>query len=297
LGLAVDVPSVWIDELRFAHPAGETTYAERSAFHIVRREDFDAALLDAVCARGVAVRQGERVHSLARETDGIRIETDRATYRAEVVVGADGARSRVRRAFLPPPAGDTFVAIELPTPEHSEAPAFRDRVAVFDFRGVPAGLHGYAWDFPSLRAGVPTMNRGVGGIRWPAGRSLGTALAARLRATGVAFDARAIEGAAVPLYHPLSAQSAPRVVLAGDAVGIDPLMGEGISVAIGTGMIAGHAVADAFAHDEFGFADHAARIARSPIGERLRRNWRIAPYFYERLRDGNALAFPRGGLV
>jgi flavin-dependent dehydrogenase len=298
LGLHIDVPSVWIDELCFLHPGGETRHREHHAFRIVRREDFDAALLDEARNAGVTVREGESVRALSREPDGIRIETDRAVHRAAVIIGADGARSLVRRAFVPPTEGATFVAIETTTPEDGERePAFRDGVATFDFRDVPDGLHGYAWDFPSIMGGVPTMNRGVGGIRWPRGGSPGTRLGQRLARQGIAIDPRAIEGAAVPLYHPHSAQSAPRVLLAGDAVGIDPLMGEGISVAIATGMMAGHAAADAIASGDVEFAGHAQRIAGSPIGQRLQRNWMMGPYFYKRLRDGNALAFPRGGLV
>lgn len=297
LDVRVDVPAVWIDELRFLHPGGETVYDAPKSFRVVRRTDFDAALLDVARSLGVTVRQGEAVRSFAREPDGIRIDTDEATYHAAVLVGADGARSRVRRTFVPPADGGTFVAIETTTADERPETPRTGASATFDFRDVPQGLHGYAWDFPCIRGGVASTNCGVGGIRWPRGRSPGTQLGERLGRRGITVDPRRIEGAAVPLYHPLSAQSAPRVLLAGDAVGIDPLMGEGISVAIATGMMAGHAAAQAVATGEYGFAEHGRRIAGSPIGQRLQRNWMLGPYFYKRLRDGHALTFPRGGLV
>ncbi|MCW5892045.1 MAG: FAD-dependent monooxygenase [bacterium] len=293
----VDVPSVWIDELRFLHPAGESDYRRASAFRIVRRRDFDAALLAVARSLGVTVHEGEEVRRLARERDGIRIDTDRATYRADVIVGADGARSRVRRTFVSPHAGATFVALETTAPDARAASGAQGATAVFDFRAVPAGLHGYAWDFPCIRDGVRSINCGVGGIRWTPGRAPGTQLEERLATRGLAFARRHAEGAAVPLYHPASEQSAPRVLLAGDAVGIDPLMGEGISVAVATGFMAGHAAARAVASGDFAFADHARRIAGSPVGERLRRNWMIGPHFYERLRDGHALTIPQDGFV
>jgi geranylgeranyl reductase family protein len=297
LEIRIDVPSVWIDELRFLHPAGETTYRRPNAFRVVRRRDFDAALLDVARSLGVVVHEGEAVRDLAREDDGIRIDTDVATYRADVIIGADGARSRVRRTFVTPHAGATFVALETTTPDAGAANGAHGTAAVFDFRAVPAGLHGYAWDFPCISAGLPAVNCGVGGIRWTPGHAPGSQLEARLAERGVAFAKQDAEGAAVPLYHPASAQSAPRVLLAGDAVGIDPLMGEGISVAIATGLMAGHVAANAVASGDVGFDDHARRIAGSPIGERLHRNWSISPWFYKRLRDGHALSIPRDGFV
>lgn len=298
LEIRIDVPSVWIDELRFLHPAGETTYRRPNAFRVVRRRDFDAALLGVARSLGVTVHEGEAVRALARDGDGIRIDTDGGTYRADVIIGADGARSRVRRTFVSPHAGATFVALETTTTSDASAEdGAHGSAAVFDFRAVPAGLHGYAWDFPCISGGVRSMNCGAGGIRWTPGRAPGSQLEERLASRGVAFAEQHVEGAAVPLYHPATAQSAPRVLLAGDAVGIDPLMGEGISVAIATGLMAGHVAANAVASGDFTFDDHARRIAGSPIGERLHRNWSISPYFYKRLRDGHALTIPQDGFV
>jgi flavin-dependent dehydrogenase len=92
-----------------------------------------------------------------------------------------------------------------------------------------------------------------------------------------------IQGGIVPLYDPTRPQGADRVLLAGDAVGVDPLLGEGLSIAIGTGMLAGHAVVDAFDRNDFDFANHGARLAASGVGWGLVRNWRAADKFYARL--------------
>jgi flavin-dependent dehydrogenase len=52
----------------------------------------------------------------------------------------------------------------------------------------------------------------------------------------------------------------PRVILAGDAAGADPLFGEGISFALGYGDVAAAAVVDAFGREDFSFASYKERI-------------------------------------
>jgi flavin-dependent dehydrogenase len=297
LGVHVDVPAVPIHAVRFDHAGGAAVQRGRAMFRVVRREEFDHALLRAVRARGIEVREGETVCDLRREPDAVRIVTTAGEYRARAVVGADGARSVVRRRLVGRSAGQRFVALDVLTREDpASAAEFREHMAVFDFRRVGAGLRGYAWDFPSVKGGAAVMNRGIGGITWPAEESLADALGRRLEAAGIPLRACDLEGAAVPLYHPATVQSTARIVLAGDAVGVDPLMGEGISVAIGTGMVAAHAVADAFDSDDFGFDDFTQRIARSSIGWGLRQNWLTAGLFYRRLSTGTPLPFPASGL-
>ena len=70
-------------------------------------------------------------------------------------------------------------------------------------------------------------------------------------------------GATIPMYDPALPQSAPHVVLAGDAVGVDPWLGEGISVVTGTGMLAAHAAIEASSAKTF--------VPRSPNARRWRR--------------------------
>ncbi len=297
LEVTPDVPSVPIHAIRYMSVGGATTQHMPDSFRVVRREDFDHALLRAARAHGVTVREGERVLGFTRETAAIRIRTTRTEYRARVVVGADGARSLVRRALVGDCAPQRFVTVEVLTDEHAPTtPEFRDHMAVFDFRSVPDGLRGYAWDFPSWKGGRAVMNRGIGGTEWSPALPLKRALAARLRDFDVPFPAATLEGAAVPLYHPSTRQSVARALLVGDAVGIDPLMGEGISVAIGTGMVAAHAIADALRSRDCDFDDYGRRLADSAVGWMLRRNWLSAGVFYRRLKNGSPVEFPAGGL-
>jgi flavin-dependent dehydrogenase len=84
--------------------------------------------------------------------------------------------------------------------------------------------------------------------------------------------------------------SAERALLAGDAVGIESRLAEGISVAVGTGMLAAHAAVDALESDCFDFDDFGHRIKKNQVGRLLNLNQQISEPFYEVARLEGGLA-------
>ncbi|MCL4683203.1 FAD-dependent monooxygenase [Myxococcota bacterium] len=276
LGIPADVQDVTVRSVFFHYAGGSKDKASTRLFRVVRRDVFDASLLRQVKKRGVHVREGEWVSLLTRERESICLETPRGRYHARVVIGADGARSRVRRALVGPARGEQFVALET-----LMADAAASDEAIFDFRLAAQGLRGYAWDFPCIVRGERYVNRGIGGSRWPSGISLRDLFAASMLERGFRLERSHVEGWSAPLYHPDSPQGAPGVLLAGDAVGVDPWLGEGISVALGTGILAAHAAADGLAEGCLDFSDHTERVRESAVGWQLERSLAIAEPFYE----------------
>jgi 2-polyprenyl-6-methoxyphenol hydroxylase-like FAD-dependent oxidoreductase len=68
----------------------------------VHRSDLYAALRDAATARGIPVEYGRRLVAATSRGDGVRAEfADGTTAEADVLVGADGLRSRVRSIIDP----------------------------------------------------------------------------------------------------------------------------------------------------------------------------------------------------
>jgi geranylgeranyl reductase family protein len=270
LGVSLDVPHVRVGEARVDVPGARVAATASDLCRIVRRADFDARLAWAARDRGVTLREGVRVLGLIREEGGVRVETDAGTHRARVVVGADGSGSRVRRALVDggaPARLARAVMCDVPASAlrwDGHAAAHYD----FDFRGCPRGLRGYGWVFPCVVDGEPYANVGIYGLPPADGALLDAELRRLLVELGADEHARR-QAFPIRTWVPGTAVAAPRALLVGDAAGVDPLMGEGISFALEYGMLAADAVVRALAVGDFGFADHAAAVRGGPLGRKL----------------------------
>jgi len=72
----------------------------------------------------------------------------------------------------------------------------------------------------------------------------------------------------------------PRVLLAGDTVGADPLFGEGISMALGYGKLAAAEIVKAFRRADFSLTGYRQRVVFSPLGQTLVARWFISFIVY-----------------
>jgi flavin-dependent dehydrogenase len=70
------------------------------------------------------------------------------------------------------------------------------------------------------------------------------------------------------------------VLLVGDAAGADPLFGEGISFALGSGRLAALAIRRAYCSQDFRFRDYRLRFLFSPLGQALVVRWFLAYVVY-----------------
>ncbi len=250
LDLAVDVPHVPVAAIRLS--TGRATMLGRPGGRIgrvVRRVQFDAALAEKVRSCGVRVEEGAGVRRLSAGPDGVTLETSRGPVSARVVVGADGVGSIVRRAMGLHAGALRAMVLEVDTPDGDGDPA-RDTL---HFEASWPELPGYVWDFPTVVDGEPLWCRGVYALRarqgvvaglppvevdlegrlgaWLAGKGLDLAGCRRKR-----FGERG--------YEPRSVVVDGRLLLVGEAAGIDPISGEGIAQAIEGGARLGRFLAD-----------------------------------------------------
>jgi len=272
LGVDFDLPHAPVDAARIEVPGAALTIGGDDLCRVVRRAEFDARLAFAARARGVALRQGERVTALAREPGGVRVETEHGVHRARVVVGADGSGSRVRRALVDGAAAAARIgrAVMCDLPAAALGwDGHRARRYDFDFRACADGLAGYGWVFPCVIDGAPWVNVGVYALPPVDGARLDGELRRLLRELGADPEARR-QAFPIRTWEPGARVAAPHALLVGDAAGVDPLMGEGISFALEYGVLAADAIVRAFETGDFGFADYAAAVHGGPLGRKLR---------------------------
>lgn len=289
LNLDVDVPAVSIHKLAFQLNGRTFTIDYPHAMRIIKRSEFDAALARAVQNRGLQVLSGEKVVDLARTPAGITVITSQNRYQASVVVGADGANSTIRRRLnLPAALGKSRLLRMVTAVNPQQSPQWQTQTAIFDFTCVTNGIQGYAWDFPCLINGQPHMNRGIFDshidpqpkIKRRRG-ALKHTFFGRLKRQDVDTMSNQLEGHPVRWFNPQADFSRPRVLLVGDAAGVDPLFAEGISYAMEYGDIAAGAIVDALAQDDFAFADYRQRLLNHQLGKLLRRRTFVARHLYQ----------------
>ena len=289
LEIPLTVPHVQVNRARVqALPGQEVVCEEGGMCSIIRRNEFDFLLVRTAAERGAEIRQGEKVIRLVREPGGIRIVTEKTTYRARIVVGADGSGSRVQRQLigqLHQPVGKAMMS-DVPVSE-TDWDGFVQQRYDFNFLPVQDGLRGYLWAFPCLIDQVAHVNLGIYslGVNSLSHAALQNCLTAEISALSTATasgQTRRLRAFPIHGYAPERPLAAPHVVLVGDAAGAEPLMGEGISFAFEYGAFAAPAISEALRTKDFSFDAYTRTITQSWLGKKLARLAFATKLFYGR---------------
>lgn len=217
---------------------------------MVDRAAFDAHLAEAARQAGAACHFDSAVAAV--DPDGTVRSDDGRAFRATVLIGADGPRSRVGRAIGQ--VNRELVAARQVTVPLLKAHGATDIFLSADYPG------GYAWLFPrgevaNLGIGVAAAQRAV---LKPALAQLRAALVAERRIGDSVLSAT---GGSIPvggMLKPYARLGKRAVLLCGDAAGLtNPVTGAGISAAVLSGIGAGEAAVSLCAGDNEASAEYA----------------------------------------
>lgn len=279
IGVRVDVPSVWVNGIAFRAMGCTTVVREGTIGRVVRRFEFDHELALLARKRGIRVIEGARVGEIRLGTDAVEVDSSAGRFRASVLVGADGVGSVVRRALGVTSTRYHAQALEVDT-EHVDGDLGRD-LLLFDVED--RSLPGYYWEFPTIVGGKELVCRGVYLLKngvGPARVEIQDVLARRLGERGLDLARCRKKRFAERGFERHSAVSRPRVLLVGEAAGIDAVTGEGIAQAIQYGAVAGRYLARKLPEGQLGFDDWSDEIGRTMIGRDLVTRSLAVPLFY-----------------
>ena len=235
---------------------------------MVRREKLDYLLVTSARAE---IHDGEGLSAVEPEPGhtGVRVRTARGeSYRADYLLGADGAFSMVARAAGLRRGQELGPAMEaeIPVPPQIMEPYTDTSLFLL---GVVR--QGYAWVFPKS----DYLSFGIGAYRG-SGDALRGLLHETARQLGLPSEGWRARGHALPLYRRSDSLQRGHVLLLGDAAGLmDPLSGEGIRHALQSARLA----AESILAGEAAMRSYTARVHRE-IGRHLQAGLWLARLFY-----------------
>lgn len=249
--------------------------------HIVARHEFDHALLEATRERGATDLTGWDLKDASLVGGQWRLTLERGTrgetreITCDVLVGADGARSRVRRALGIAFDDDDHTAIALRA--YVDTPVRETGFQRLDFvKGMP--YPGYAWLF-SDGHGRANIGFGVLVSAWRKEQRKLPALLDRYRGylgDQAASEPQDIASAILPtgFWRVRVGFPQQRAALVGDAASmINPGSGEGIFYAMYAGMILGEGLARAGSGDPSPALAAYERDVKREFGRNFRDAW------------------------
>lgn len=247
-------------------------------------------LLQEVAAKaaeaGAEIHVREEFEGFERKDGGVLLKTSRATYRAKVIIGADGYHSSVAKV-----AGVKEKSEPIPTVQYIMANVkLKHPYSVRFYLGNEIAPKGYAWIFPKTDD-IAEVGIGVRGA--VAKEYLDRFVKEHQDELG---NAKVIDyrGAPVPIGGLISQAVQDNLILVGDAAGtVIPFTGAGIHSSLAAGLVAGEVAADSVNRGDqsASFLSAFYERYRNPWGERIAKSLK-AMRLFERLSDDdlNSLA-------
>ena len=230
---------------------------------VVRRAAFDADLVAQARAAGAEVLEETALEGI----QGRVAATRQGPIAFGALVAADGVGGASRRA-LGLPAGT-----RVPLREGAVSGDLQWSL-LFD---LEPGVPGYAWRFPCIDQGSPSERCGV--YAAAPGAPVGRAFDGFVRREHLEADAPG--SSAIRLFEPGGPFGRGSALLAGEALGVDGLLGEGIRYALWSGRVAGELAARAVLRGAVPSQEaYRARLLATRSGVQLRLGAHLARRLY-----------------
>jgi flavin-dependent dehydrogenase len=262
-------------QLFFTSAFGQFALREPGTQWLYDRSILDDFLLDRCRSLGVHIREETKVKELQLLHDSWKIKTSTWSESFSWVVGADGANGASRRASGLP-TGRLGRLLEGVFEGGSSCP----NILQFHFEPLEQNIPGYAWIFPHTSG--PNLYKV--GIMDGRGVVPGSVLKRWLLSFAERHQLRPLQvnvpGWPEHYFSPMRLAHKRRFLLTGEALGIDPLLGEGIGPSIAISVYAAGRLKRALDKGRDDCAGYEAGLLATEIGQSLSWQALLASWIY-----------------
>ncbi|MBN1256830.1 MAG: geranylgeranyl reductase family protein [Planctomycetes bacterium] len=224
---------------------GRLEISDSKMAEIVDRSEFDNYLVEKAIAAGTRFEEEASLEAIQYENQHWIVETKRGEIKAKHICVADGARSKTAR-LLGEPCPPLGFALEGYLPRDAVNSKPDSNTAFFEFTCIK---NGYGWAFPrgeEYAVGVGIRNCEAAMLRQSLKRLCSRKGLSKNHNSGLPNQPQRVKGAHLPFFSGARAWYAKdNLYFLGDAAGlVDPLTGEGLFLAVRSGIFAAEAIAN-----------------------------------------------------
>ena len=289
LGADLDIPSIYVSNVEFLYRGEKYNLTQPNSFQMVQRIDFDHAFAKFALQKGLVIKENEAFINFLRKDDKIIVKTDKETYELKVLIGADGALSKIRKnmnlqnkTHLSP----TIEIFSAANPKYDKE--FEEKKISIDLNPIDQGIQGYIWHVPSIKKDIPTIGHGIVDLNVIPREnkpSLKDVFETKLQQRNLDIKKFKLQSHPIPWPDPEYNFSQPNVLLVGDAAGVEPAFGGGIHFALSYGEVAAKTIIEAYNSNNFAFDNYRYNIKNHYMGKSLDKCMKIANGLYSKKLD------------
>ncbi len=289
LNISLSVPKIDIDTVKVKRGEDSFTFNKESFISIINRSEFDSYLVDIARKRGANVFENEAFKSIKRDKTDLIVQTSKKDYNAKILVGADGALSKVRNSISLPCKISYAKTLEVFAPVDSNVDSeFGEKSIVLDWSCFNQNIQGYMWHFPCIVDGNPYMNHGISDsmiVPLEDKGNLKQFFRMQLEERDLDIPLTKWKSHPIPFFNGERVLSEENVLLVGDAAGIEPLIGGGIHLSLLYGDVAARSIISSFENDDFSFSEYTSRVDNHIVGKYINNSIRMAKQVYSEQSD------------
>ena len=282
VSINLSIPKVDIDSIKIKYGNDGFSFNQNGFISIIERARFDHFLVEVARKRGASILENSAFLDYFKNNRVI-VQTSNGNYSGKMLVGADGALSKVRKCISPSSKISYAKTLEVFSPVDPDVdPEFNEHSITMDWSCFNHGIQGYFWHFPCIINGKPHLNHGLYDSRMNQNikSDLPKVFRRELENRNITISLPYWKSHPIPYYKGAKVLSDDNVILIGDASGIEPLIGGGIHLSLLYGDLAAQSIISAYEHNDFSFQDYEKRFNNHVIGKFINNSMIMAKKVY-----------------